>query len=472
MVYADIGIIRGKQLLLYQGGNIMKMHEIAKRVTRCEKCGNTFNTRNFLIIKGSENVCLYCCKRELEDRRLDELKVNCHEMFKMIDENDCLEERFFSERIEFFGKTSMHKKLTPKEIVRFLDRNVIGQENAKRVLAVAVSTHYKRIGRSLGSATIPKSNILMQGATGSGKTYLLQNLAKYLDVPFYIADVSRITEAGYKGDDIECILTGLYQAADGDIQKAEKGIVFLDEFDKLSSRYGHGSDGSSVGEGVQRQILKMIEGCTMEIQKRGNRKQGETVTIDTNNILFICGGAFVGIKDKDKTVKENVRTVGFEMTRKEQPAVQQINEKQRLTTSDFVKYGLIPEVVGRLPIIVELDTLTEADFVKILSDSEDSLIKGYQVLMDEYDVELIFEEEALKEIAQQAMERKTGARGLNAIVEGVMRDILFEVPSNDRIKRCTITRKTVLGEEAPKLEYREDRGKLYDLHNWGYACGF
>lgn len=359
------------------------------------------------------------------------------------------EEYIFKETHKLPSLEIEHK--TPKEMVEYLDRFVIGQEEAKKALAVAVSSHYRRIEAGVEDVKIPKSNVLIQGPTGSGKTYILKLLANLMDVPFCIVDASLITEAAYKGKDLESVITELYQSAGEDKEKAEKGIIYMDEFDKLSSRFGPENGERTVGAGVQRQMLKMIEGCTMEVPESGYKMQGSSITINTENILFICGGAFVGIekvKDKKKY------PIGF-CTNFEETALEEEN-KEKLTAKDFVDYGLIPEVVGRLPIIVKLEELKEKELLDILTKSEDSLIKRYTELFKKtYNVELKFTDTAIEEIAHQAAIRKTGARGLNAMVEVLMQDLLFEVPSDPNIRGCYITKEVVQGIGKPRMIYEE-----------------
>ena len=340
---------------------------------------------------------------------------------------------------------------SPKDIVAHLDKNVIGQERAKKTLAVAAYNHFRRINNSESQISIPKSNILLQGMTGSGKTFLLKNLASFLNIPLVICDASIITEAAYKGKNVETILADLYYAADKDIAKAEKGIIFLDEFDKLSNGMGSiNSSGAGVGVGVQRQMLKMIEGCVMTVPIA----KGTDIRINTENILFICGGAFVGIKGEEGQVTEK-HLIGF---RRQESKPQ---EKRRLTHQDFVDYGLIPEIVGRLPVIVELDALTEEDLVNILLISESSVIKSYQNALKSNDVELIFETDAITEIAHIAHSKNTGARGLNAIIEDIMEDIMYEIPSDSLIYRCTITKQAVRGEDVPIIERRGESSEKF-----------
>lgn len=334
---------------------------------------------------------------------------------------------------------------SPKDIVTYLDRNVIGQGQAKKTLAVAFYNHLRRINRTQKDGSIPKNNILMQGSTGSGKTFLLRNLADYMNVPIAICDASIITEAGFKGKNVEGILADLYYAANGDVAMAEKGIVYLDEFDKLSRGKGCAPSrgGTEVGVAVQRQMLKLLEGCIMDVPISGRN----SVKINTENILFICGGAFVGLKEENINILKN--PIGFRTGTENE---KNITTKGKLTHQDFVEYGLIPEVVGRLPVIVELATLTERDLVNILLQSESSIIKSYQNLFKEDNVDLVFEEDAIQEIAHIAFVQNTGARGLNAVVDEVMEDIMFDLPSYPSIYRCIVTKQAVRGEEDIIIE--------------------
>lgn len=354
-------------------------------------------------------------------------------------------------------KEEEREVLSPKEIVELLDCDIIGQEAAKKALAVAVFRHYKRVFATGEKGRIPKSNILIKGPTGSGKTYLLKELAKILDVPFYIADASVITEAGYRGDDAEGALTGLYHAAGCDMKKAEKGIVFFDEFDKLSSRFGHAEDGDrSNGAGVQRQILKMLEGCEVSIPKAGTRKSGELLKMNTENILFICGGAFVGMDKAKEKEEKPVRQIGFGVDDYDAAEVSdmQNTNKKKETPQDFIDYGLIPELVGRLPVIVSLDALTEADFKRILTESGESVLTSYKAFLAECGVNLVFRADAVCEIARQACGKGIGARGIHAVVEEFMQELLYEIPSDPSIDTCIITREAVLGTERPYIGHR------------------
>lgn len=419
----------------------MFMLDESRKIKYCDVCKNSIRETQLVFRQKNRYVCKYCLWQELNESNKKLTKEQ---------ENSTKEKAgnfHFFEESYVFPPLKKKMKLVPQELVASLDKNIIGQDKAKRILAVAVCNHYRRIEQANGS-TVPKSNILIQGPTGTGKTFLLQNLAKLLEVPFTIADASTITEAGYKGKDVESILTSLYQAAGEDIEKAQKGIVYLDEFDKLSSSLGRIGTGYAytVGEGVQRQMLKMIEGCEMDIPRSGVKMGNDTIKINTENILFICGGAFVGIGKKENTQK---RQIGFG----EAPiAEKKTAVSEKLTAQDFIEYGFIPELVGRLPVIVELEALEEEDLVDILKNSEASFIKSYQSMLRAEEVELCFEEEAIQEIAHRAYNRQVGARGLNAIVEEIMGDLLFDVMSDAAIRRCIITKQTVQGVESPRIE--------------------